>query len=155
MNKLWAPWRIKYIQGKKTKSCIFCQKPKQKKDSENFIIKRKKYSYSMLNTFPYNNGHVMVIPYRHVAELEDLKAGEIKEVMELVKESIKTLKKYLKPQGFNMGINMGKVAGAGIDKHIHVHIVPRWSGDTNFMSTVSQTKIISQSLQELYRLVKS
>ncbi|MCP4649938.1 MAG: HIT domain-containing protein [PVC group bacterium] len=154
-NLLWAPWRINYIQGKKTPGCILCKAPKQKNDEKVHIITRAKDAYTMLNTFPYNNGHMMVIPYRHVANLEDLKDQELKEIMSLVKASVKLLKKHLRPQGFNIGINLGKAAGAGIDKHLHVHIVPRWNGDTNFMPAVSKTKVISQSLNELYRVLKS
>ena len=155
MNNLWAPWRIKYIQAKKTKGCIFCQKPKQKKDKANFIITRKKYSYSILNIFPYNNGHTLIVPYRHVDDPGKLKENEILEIFELIKQTKKKLETKLKPQGFNIGVNIGKIAGAGIDKHLHVHIVPRWEADTNFMPVLSGTKIISQSLEELYSLLKS
>lgn len=154
MDKLWAPWRIKYIQGKKTKGCIFCQKPRQKKDKLNYIITRKKHVYSLLNIFPYNNGHIMVAPYRHINELEKFNINERLELMELITQTMKLLRKKLKPQGFNIGINVGKVAGAGIDNHLHVHIVPRWDADTNFMPVLAKTKIISQSLDELYKLLK-
>ncbi len=155
MDKLWAPWRIKYIQGLKRKGCIFCHNPKKKNDQKNYIIKRKKYVFSMLNIFPYNNGHIMVAPYKHTPELEKLNDQELKELMLLVKESIRNLKTNLKPQGFNIGINMGKAAGAGFDKHLHVHIVPRWKNDTNFMPVLTQTKVISQSLDELYDILTS
>ncbi|MFH1459593.1 MAG: HIT domain-containing protein [Candidatus Omnitrophota bacterium] len=153
MDKLWAPWRIKYIQAKKTKGCIFCQKPKQKKDKLNYIIKRKKYAYSMLNIFPYNNGHILVAPYKHEANLDKLVPNEVLEIIDLINENIKILKLKLKPQGFNIGVNMGKVAGAGFDNHIHFHIVPRWAADTNFMPIITGTKIISQSLDELYEVL--
>ena len=109
----------------------------------------------MLNAYPYNNGHILVIPYRHVAELDELNDKETLEMMSLVKSSITLLKKHIKPQGFNVGINLGRAAGAGIDQHIHFHIVPRWIGDTNFMAVCSETKIISQSLEELYKVLKS
>lgn len=155
MDKLWAPWRIRYIQAKKIKGCIFCLKPKQKMDKKNYILKKGRHVFSLLNIFPYNNGHLMVAPYRHVAELEDLNASEMKELWQLAVVSIRLLKRHLKPQGFNVGINLGKVAGAGFDKHLHVHIVPRWDADTNFMPVLSKTKIISQSLDELYKTLKS
>jgi len=154
MDNLWAPWRIRYIQAKKTKGCIFCQKPKQKKDDINYIVERKKYVYSLLNIFPYNNGHVLIAPLRHVAELGKLNDGEKLELLDLVIETTKTLKAKLKPHGFNIGMNVGKAAGAGIDSHLHVHVVPRWNADTNFMPVLTETKIISQSLDELYRIIK-
>ncbi len=155
MDNLWAPWRIQYIQAKKTKGCIFCQKPKQKKDHINYIVERKKYVYSLLNIFPYNNGHVLIAPLRHVAELGELNDEEKLELLDLVIETTKILKAKLKPHGFNIGMNVGKAAGAGIDSHLHVHVVPRWNADTNFMPVLTETKIISQSLDELYRMIKS
>ena len=155
MDKLWAPWRIKYVQGKQKKGCIFCQKPRQKNDKKNYIIERRKYAFSILNIYPYNNGHIMVAPYKHIADLERLTATELKEMMELLIDTKKTLKKKLNPHGFNIGINLGKVAGAGIDKHLHIHLVPRWEGDTNFVPIISNTKIISQSLDELYHILKT
>ncbi|MBU4305998.1 MAG: HIT domain-containing protein [Candidatus Omnitrophica bacterium] len=154
MDNLWAPWRIQYIQAKKTKGCIFCQKPKQKKDRINYIVVRKKYVYSLLNIFPYNNGHVLIAPFRHVAELDKLNGEEKLELLDLVIETTKILKAILKPHGFNIGMNVGKTAGAGIDAHLHVHVVPRWNADTNFMPVLTETKIISQSLDELYRMIK-
>ena len=155
MDKLWAPWRIKYIQAKKSKGCIFCRKPRQKKDALNYIITRKRYCFSLLNIFPYNNGHMMVAPYRHVADFEKLRPEEKMDILELISESIAKLKKVLKPQGINVGINLGKAAGAGIAKHLHVHIVPRWDADTNFMPVISQTKVISQSLDDLYSILRT
>jgi len=155
MDKLWAPWRIKYIQAKKTKGCIFCQKTKQKKDKINYIVCRKKHAFSMLNIFPYNNGHVLIAPYRHVADLEKLTKDEKMEILDLINDTTKILRSKLKAQGFNIGANIGKVAGAGIDKHLHMHVVPRWDADTNFMPVLTQTKVISQSLDELYQILKS
>lgn len=154
MDKLWAPWRIKYIQAKKTRGCIFCKKIRQKKDKTNYVILRKKHVFSMLNIFPYNNGHILVAPYRHVASFEQLKTAEFIELFELINITIKKLRIKLNAQGFNIGVNLGKVAGAGVDKHLHIHIVPRWQADTNFMPILSGTKVISQSLEELYKLLK-
>ncbi len=155
MDNLWAPWRIKYIQAKKTTGCIFCQKPKQKKDKSNFIVKRGKFVFSILNVFPYNNGHTLVVPYRHIDSLDKLNNNELIEMFELVNETTQKLKSKLKAQGFNIGFNIGKMAGAGIDKHLHVHIVPRWESDTNFMPVLSGTKVISQSMEELYNILRS
>jgi len=150
MKILWAPWRIKYILGKKEK-CIFCDKVKNNNDRENYVLLRGKNGFVMLNTFPYNNGHLMVAPYRHVPDFEGLEENELGELMGLVKKSTQILKKALKPEGFNIGINMGKVAGAGVEGHIHIHIVPRWEGDSSFISTVGDTKIIPESLDDTYK----
>lgn len=154
MKKLWAPWRIKYITAKKDKRCIFCQKAKEDKDRKNYIVRRKKHAYSMLNIFPYNNGHILVAPYRHIASLEKLTQKELNDMMSLTIESTRKLKTKLKAQGFNVGMNIGKCGGAGFDQHLHIHIVPRWEADTNFMPVLAGTKIISQSLEELYRILK-
>ncbi len=148
MRELWAPWRSKYIYSRKKKKCIFCQ-PKD------YVLEKTKYSFSMLNIYPYNNGHVMVAPYRHVRSLEHLSQAEMKDLMKLAVKTKKTLDRILKPQGYNIGLNIGKAAGAGFDGHIHMHIVPRWLGDTNFMSTVSDTKVLSESLDAMQKLYKS
>ncbi|NIM04005.1 HIT domain-containing protein [bacterium] len=150
MKILWAPWRIKYILGKKER-CIFCDKLRENKDKENYVLLRGKNGFVMLNTFPYNNGHLMVAPYRHVPDLEGLEKDVLAELMGLVKTSTQILKRALKPEGFNIGINLGKVAGAGVEGHIHIHIVPRWGGDTSFISTVGDTKIIPESLDDTYK----
>lgn len=155
MDKLWAPWRIKYIQNiPKTKGCIFCQAKKSKNDKKPRVVLRTKYSFVILNTFPYNNGHLMVVPNRHVKNMEDLNDQEILDFNKTLIKIKKSLQKVLKPEGFNIGINLGKSAGAGVEGHLHIHIVPRWRGDTNFMPTLSNTKIVSQSLDELYVQLK-
>ena len=150
MKILWAPWRIKYILGKK-EGCIFCDKVKENKDRENYVLLRGKNGFVMLNTFPYNNGHLMVAPYKHVPDLEGLEKDVLAELMGLVKTCTQILKKALKPEGFNIGINLGKVAGAGVEGHVHIHIVPRWGADTSFISTVGDTKIIPESLDDTYK----
>ena len=147
MNNLWAPWRRRYIISHKNKGCIFC-KPKD------YVLEKSKHSFSILNIYPYNNGHVMVAPLRHVRSLEYLSEEEMKDLMRLVVKTKKTLDKKLKPQGYNIGLNIGRIGGAGFPGHIHVHIVPRWMGDTNFMPTVFNTKIVSDSLDAMYRLYK-
>lgn len=151
MDKLWAPWRSKFVKAKKKKGCIFCLKNKKGKDP--FIVKKSKFSFALLNIYPYNNGHVMVSPYRHVKDLKGLTDEELLDVMKLVKEVQSLLEQKLKPHGFNIGINTGKVGGAGYEGHIHVHIVPRWLGDTNFMPVTANTKVLPQSLEELSKLL--
>ena len=155
MEKLWAPWRANYILAKHGKRCIFCNKQKSTKAKTNYVIARGKHVFSILNLFPYNNGHIMVAPYRHVRDITELEDRELLEMIRFVKESQRLLNKVLKPQGYNIGMNLGKVAGAGIASHVHLHIVPRWTGDTNFMPVVSGTKIISQSLDSLYEKLKA
>ena len=151
MNKIWAPWRIKYVQKTERKKCIFCLSSKNKKlDKKQYVVLRGRYGFSLLNIYPYNNGHFMVCPVRHVKELESLKKEEILDLFELIKKTKKVINKILKPDGYNIGINLGKISGAGIDKHLHIHVVPRWKGDTNFMPIISNTKVISQSLKDLY-----
>ncbi|HIE36350.1 MAG TPA: HIT domain-containing protein [Candidatus Omnitrophica bacterium] len=154
MNRIWAPWRIKYITQKKNKGCIFCNAYRNKKDKENFVIYRSLKCFVLLNIFPYNNGHLMVVLNRHISSLEKLNDEEILDINKTIIKMIKVLKKILKPQGINIGINIGKIAGAGIENHLHFHIVPRWLGDTNFMPVLSNTKVISQSLRELYNQIK-
>lgn len=149
MDRLWAPWRIKYVGSKKEKKCIFCQAAKAKKD--NYVLLKTKYSVSILNIFPYNNGHIMVSPLKHTADLDKLTKNEILDLFATLNKSKKILDKVLKPDAYNIGVNLGKSAGAGIAMHLHIHIVPRWHGDTNFMPTLYNTKIISQSLKELYK----
>jgi ATP adenylyltransferase len=151
MDRLWAPWRIGYINNsKKTKSCLFCGVSKEKADKKNLVIFRSKHVFSILNKFPYNNGHLMVCPYRHIKDLGQLDADEILDLFAVLNKMRLLLTRALKPDGFNLGMNIGRVAGAGIPNHLHLHIVPRWKEDTNFMPALFSTKIISQSLEELY-----
>lgn len=150
MDKLWAPWRIKYIRSKKEKKCIFCR-AKLALPKKHYVIFKTRYAFSILNIYPYNNGHIMVSPLRHVGRLEKLSEEELSDLMKLVIKTKKLLDKLLSPDGYNIGMNISKAAGAGIVGHLHVHIVPRWVGDTNFMPVIHQTKIVSQSLDELYK----
>ncbi len=152
MNKLWAPWRIGYIKKiKKEKGCLFCHARLKKNDCRHYVFLRTRVSLAMLNIYPYNNGHIMVAPLRHVASLDRLSREEISDLMDCLKKSQALLRKILKPEGFNIGINEGRVAGAGIEGHLHIHVVPRWRGDSNFMPVIANTKVISQSLQSLYK----
>jgi ATP adenylyltransferase len=154
LNRLWAPWRINYVTRKNISGCIFCRILNKKNDKKNFVVLRSRGCFVVLNTFPYNNGHLMVVINRHVASLENLNNAEILDMNLTVIKMLKILKRVLKPEGFNIGINLGTVSGAGIDKHLHIHLVPRWKGDTNFMPIVSNTKIISQGLNDLYLKMK-
>lgn len=154
MDRLWAPWRNRYIMSEKRKGCLFCQVSKLKKDSDNLIILRSKFSFSMLNLFPYNNGHTMISPYRHVKDLRNLKKDEILDLIGLLNKMEFLLEKTLRPAGFNFGINIGKIAGCGYSGHLHIHLVPRFKGDVNFMPTIANTKVISQSLKDLYKSLK-
>ena len=154
MEKLWAPWRSKYIYVRKNKKCIFCNNRTSKGDKKKYFLDRTKHSFSMLNLYPYNNGHVMVAPFRHVKSLELLNDEELLDLMRLVNKTKRKIDKKLKPDGYNIGFNIGKVGGAGFAGHIHVHIVPRWVGDTNFMPVISDTKVVSESLEAMSKLLK-
>lgn len=149
MDRLWAPWRIKYIESKNNRGCIFCRKTRDRK--KGYVILTTKYSIALLNIFPYNNGHCMVSPKRHTGELSLLKKAEIVDLFGALEKTKALLDKVLKPHGYNIGINISKPAGAGIPDHLHMHIVPRFRGDTNFMPAIYDTRVISQSLDELYK----
>lgn len=154
MKKIWAPWRVEYIRSEKAKGCIFCQKPAENKDSLNYILFRGKTSFVMLNNYPYNPGHLMVAPFRHLATLDDLTDEELFEHFDLVRKSARAIKEAYKPEGFNIGMNLGRVAGAGVEGHVHTHIVPRWNGDTNFMPVLSDTKVLPEALASTYAQLK-
>ncbi len=147
---LWAPWRMEYILGEKERGCIFCTRVQQSRDRENLILARGETCFLIMNRYPYNNGHLMVVPNRHVASLTDLNERESRDLMAWLQRSVEVLSRALKPDGFNIGLNLGKVAGAGVDDHLHVHIVPRWDADTNFMPVVAETKVISEALDQTY-----
>lgn len=154
MKVLWAPWRIEYIRSPKHDGCIFCDFPKENRDKERLILYRGEKAFVIMNNYPYNPGHVMVAPYRHVANWEELTDEELLEIMKLTQLMIRAIKKAMNPDGFNLGVNLGRVAGAGIDSHVHLHIVPRWNGDTNFMPVIADTKVIPESLEEAYDELK-
>ena len=150
MKYIWAPWRIQYIRSEKPKGCILCDKPAENKDKENYILFRGKKNYIILNSFPYNPGHLLIAPYRHTGNLEELTVEERNEHYELVCRCILVLKKELNPGGFNMGANLGKVAGAGVEDHFHSHIVPRWNGDTNYVPVLGDVRVVPQALADTY-----
>lgn len=153
MDKLWAPWRVKYVTQiiVKTKGCIFCKMHQEKKDKRNYIFFRSSYAYAVLNIYPYNNGHVLIVPYRHIKDLWRLNKEERDDLFELLRKVQNLLDHVLHPGGYNIGLNIGRVAGAGFPGHLHMHLVPRWKGDVNFMPVVGNTKVISQSLKTLLR----
>lgn len=153
MDKLWAPWRSKYIYLRKAKKCIFCGN-RTGAGRKRYIIDRSGYSFAMLNLYPYNNGHVMVAPYRHVKSMELLTDKELFDLVRIMNKVKRAIDKRLKPHGYNIGLNIGRIAGAGFAGHIHIHIVPRWTGDSNFMPVAANTKVISESLDAMYKLLK-
>ena len=141
---------MEYIASEKTGECLFCTKVKENKDRENLILYRGRTCFIMLNAYPYNNGHLMIAPYRHVASPEDLDEESLLELMLLVNKGLRLLRRTMNPHGFNIGINLGKAAGAGIEGHVHIHVVPRWEGDTNFMPVLAETRIMPELLEQTY-----
>jgi ATP adenylyltransferase len=154
MEHIWAPWRIEYVLQAEKDGCFLCEKPKEDNDEPNLILLRGKSNFIILNSFPYNPGHLMIVPYRHIGHLDGLTDEEAKEHFDLVKRSLRLLTEVIKPTGFNIGMNLGKVAGAGVDDHVHTHIVPRWQGDTNFMPVISDTKVLPEALVATYKKLK-
>lgn len=154
---LWAPWRLSYIEsaGEAPDGCIFDELPNADDDRASLILHRGKTAFVMLNAYPYTNGHLMVAPYRHTADLSDLSDVEMLEVQQLVARGIEWVTTAYRPEGFNIGVNIGSAGGAGIPGHLHWHIVPRWSGDTNFMTTVGEVRVLPQSLEESYDRLKA
>ncbi|MBN1457639.1 MAG: HIT domain-containing protein [Sedimentisphaerales bacterium] len=155
-NNLWAPWRIKYIQGLSEKhDCFICHCLNDKdNDKENLVLWRTKNSIVIFNRFPYNNGHLLIAPSRHIPDLNDASDEELLELTKLTRDCKTALSETISPHGFNVGINFGRCAGAGLPDHMHIHLVPRWDGDTNFMHVCSDTDVISQSITELYDMLK-
>ena len=154
MKKLWAPWRIKYIEQPKEEGCIFCDKPAAQDDKKNLILFRGKYCFVLMNLYPYNNGHLLIAPYKHTNDLSELSTEERLELMDLLVVCREVLTKTMSPHGFNIGMNLGEIAGAGVKDHLHFHIVPRWSGDTNFMPVLGDVKVVSEGLEQTWKKLK-
>ncbi len=160
MERLFSPWRSQYIAGfsdKKAKdenACVFCDAVNDHRDAHHFIVSRSTHCFVMMNLYPYNSGHLLVIPYRHSAEFGELSAKEHADIMKTISTMLSLLKKTINPHGFNIGANLGRIAGAGVDQHIHFHIVPRWSGDTNFMPVLADVKLVSEEMRSLYKKLK-
>ena len=146
-QRIWAPWRLEYIKGPKPGECIFCTRA-------DHVVHEGESCFVMLNAFPYNNGHVMVSPYEHVGSIEQLGEPALLELMTLTNRSLAALRAVYEPEGFNIGINQGTVAGAGFDDHVHLHVVPRWGGDTNFMPVVGSTRVLPESLADSHKALK-
>jgi ATP adenylyltransferase len=158
MERLFSPWRSTYIAGftsekKKKETCLFCDVAASRSDTSALVVARYSTCFVMMNLYPYNSGHVMVIPYRHTARLDALSKKEHAEILGVTGTMMRVLEDVMHPDGFNLGANLGRVAGAGIDQHIHFHIVPRWNGDTNFMPTLADTKVVSESMQASYKKI--
>lgn len=156
MKHLWAPWRLQYIEHTPdAEGCIFCDKPAAQRDDDHFIVRRADRVFVMLNAFPYNSGHLLVAPYRHVADLADLDRDEMADLMAVTADALGMLRRVYSAQGFNIGVNIGAVAGAGIADHVHLHIVPRWQGDTNYMLVMSDTRVVPEALADCYQKLKA
>lgn len=154
MKQLWAPWRIDYILGPKPNECVFCLPQTANEDEERLILYRGKQCFVIMNKFPYNNGHIMVCPYRHVMFLEDLTEEESAEMMHLLQRCAVILKHHFNCEGINIGLNQGQAAGAGIREHLHFHLVPRWNGDSSFMAVMDEVRTLPQALNETWQSLK-
>lgn len=154
MDRLWAPWRIEYVLGPKPDGCLFCIPDSDREDEERLILHRGEHGFVIMNGFPYTNGHLMVAPYRHLSCLTGLKPEEGANLMELLQACTKVLKQALSPEGINIGLNLGQAAGAGIEAHLHWHLVPRWTGDHSFMAVCGQTMVIPEHLRSTHSRLK-
>ena len=155
MKRLWAPWRMKFVEEHKKGGCVFCNILAQSQDIENLVVCRGQLAFVILNRYPYTSGHLMVVANAHKPSFEHLDMQTRSEMMELASKAIQILREVYKPEGFNLGANIGAAAGAGIAGHVHLHVVPRWTGDTNFMSTLGETRILPEELDETYRRIHS
>ena len=155
MNHIWSPWRMEYIENSKEDGCVFCSAQEKEDGAENLIAFRGERAYVILNRYPYTSGHIMILPFDHKPNLEELDSETRAEMMELTARAMAVLRKIYRPEAFNMGANIGEAAGAGVKEHFHIHIVPRWAGDTNFMSTVGETRVLPEALERTYERVKN
>jgi len=155
LEHIWTPWRMKYIQEHNNdEGCVFCLAAESEDGMDNLVFYRGEHAFMILNRYPYTSGHLMCVPYAHVERLHDLTRETRTEMMDLVTKAVQVLQSVYHPEGFNIGLNLGEMAGAGIEQHLHIHIVPRWGGDTNFMSTIGEARILPESLDKTYRRVK-
>jgi ATP adenylyltransferase len=150
VKTIWAPWRMQYILSPKGPGCLFCTLPGEGSDRENLILYRRGQTYVIMNRYPYNNGHLMVVPYFHTSSFEGLSSEVLGEMMEVSSYSVDCLSRAFRPEGFNVGINIGKVAGAGIEEHLHIHIVPRWAGDASFMTIAGEVRVIPEHIMDTF-----
>ena len=150
-HRIWAPWRLRYVSNARQQDdCVFCVKPDEGDDREALIVHRGERCYVILNLYPYTSGHLMVAPFEHVGRLQDIEAEVTAEMMDLAQQAIRKMEEVYSPEGFNLGVNQGRVAGAGVEGHIHLHVVPRWAGDNNYMPVIADTRVMPQSLEESY-----
>ena len=154
MDNLWSPWRLPYILNARQEGCFLCEAVQSDQDRANLVLLRGRLAFLVLNRYPYNNGHLMAVPYQHAAGLELLGPDELDDLMAMTTLAVRALRQAMRPEGFNIGYNIGKVAGAGLQDHVHCHIVPRWTGDTNFMPVLGQTRVLPQSLESAYDQIK-
>jgi ATP adenylyltransferase len=154
MKHLWSPWRLAYLTAEKEEGCVFCRAVAGTDDRDNLVLLRGERAFVILNRYPYNNGHLMVVPYAHVSSLEDLDVATLTEMMLLQNRALGALRRSMQPDGFNLGGNLGHIAGAGIDDHVHLHVVPRWTGDTNFMPIVSDIRVVPETWLQTYDRLK-
>lgn len=152
-HRIWAPWRLAYVKDASKdieEECIFCAKASEDEDQSNLIVHRAGRCFVILNLYPYTNGHLMVAPYEHIGRLQELSTETVTEMMQLAQSAMARLEQVYDPHGYNVGFNQGRVAGAGVEHHIHLHVVPRWGGDTNFMPVIADTKVMPQTLEQSY-----
>ena len=165
MDRLWTPWRYQYITGESgeksgddltSASCIFCTLPRQEpaQDERSYIIHRARHNFIVLNLYPYTSGHLLIIPYEHTSELDSVSKAATDELMDLAKRAQTVLRQAYRPDGFNLGMNLGRAAGAGVAAHVHLHLMPRWAGDANFMSTVGETRVLPEDLPTTYKKLR-
>lgn len=157
MDQLWAPWRIPYVRAEKPQKegCFLCAKAGQSRDAENLLLLRGKTAFVILNAFPYSPGHLLIAPYRHSGEMDDWDREEMLELWELTRQCRRLLEKTIRAEGFNIGLNLGKLAGAGLPDHLHLHVVPRWEGDTNFLPVLADVRVMPEALGEVYQKLKA
>jgi ATP adenylyltransferase len=156
LDRLWNPWRFQYVtKEKKSDGCIFCDLPREGRDEENLIVKRARFNYVILNRYPYTTGHLMVVPFQHTDSLQGIDEATADEMFALVRTADTNLRQVYRPKGMNLGMNIGEAAGAGIAEHIHMHVLPRWIGDANFMTVVGETRILPEDLADTYRKLKA
>jgi Diadenosine tetraphosphate (Ap4A) hydrolase and other HIT family hydrolases len=151
MKSLFAPWRMEYLKGEKQKGCVFCESSVRDDD---LVLYEREYSFVIMNRYPYTTGHLLIVPFTHVSDLEGLTPNEKREILDMLSISVRVLKEAMNPEGFNIGANLGKAAGAGVDDHLHVHVVPRWKGDTNFMTVLGETRVIPEDVRKTRDVLK-
>ena len=150
-QRIWAPWRLRYVKdANKSDECVFCTKPELGNDREALIVHRGERCFVILNLYPYTSGHLMVMPFAHLGRLQDIEPAVTAEMMDLAQQAMRRMEEVYAPEGFNVGLNQGRVAGAGVEGHIHLHVVPRWAGDNNYMPVLADTRVMPQSLEESY-----